>query len=75
LDKVAQRSGIDADALADAMIKLEQGDDLTADEGRLITQAVDSLVPAVEEVQAEPDTSEAMLELKKKKLQLLMDRI
>lgn len=75
LDKVAQRADIDADALADAMIKLEQGDDLTADEGRLITQAVESLVPVAEETPSEPDTSEAMLELKKKKLQLLLDRI
>jgi len=76
LDKVATRSGVDADALADALIKLEDGSDLTADEGRLITQAVDSLVPTAEPTEeVEPDNSQAMLELKKKKLQLLMDRI
>jgi HK97 family phage prohead protease len=76
LDKVATRSGVDADALADALIKLEDGSDLTPDEGRLITQAVDSLVPTAEPTEeAEPDNSQAMLELKKKKLQLLMDRI
>ena len=76
LDKVATRSGVDADALADALIKLEDGSDLTPDEGRLITQAVDALVPTAEPtVEAEPDNSQAMLELKKKKLQLLMDRI
>jgi hypothetical protein len=76
LDKVATRSGIDADALADALIKLEDGNDLTPDEGRLITQAVDSLVPTAEPTEeAEPDNSQAMLELKKKKLQLLMNRI
>jgi hypothetical protein len=76
LDKVATRSGIDADALADALIKLEDGSDLTPDEGRLITQAVDSLVPTAEATEeAEPDNSQAMLELKKKKLQLLMNRI
>ena len=74
LDKVATRSGVDADALADALIKLEEGNDLTPDEGRLITQAVDSLVP-VEETTAEADQSEGMLELKKLKLKLLMDRI
>jgi HK97 family phage prohead protease len=74
LDKVATRSGVDADALADALIKLEEGNDLTPDEGRLITQAVDSLVP-VEETIAEVDQSEGMLELKKLKLKLLMDRI
>jgi hypothetical protein len=60
--------------LADALIKLEEGNDLTPDEGRLITQAVDSLVP-VEETTAEADQSEGMLELKKLKLKLLMDRI
>jgi hypothetical protein len=57
-------------------MKLEDGNDLTPDEGRLITQAVDSLVPTAEPTEeAEPDNSQAMLELKKKKLQLLMDRI
>jgi len=76
LDKVATRSGVDADALADALIKLEDGSDLTPDEGRLITQAVDSLVPTAEpEAEAEPATDEGMLELKKMKLKLLLDRI
>lgn len=74
-DKVAERSGVDADTLADALLKLEQGDDLTADEGRLITTVVESLVPTIEEVPSEPAPSEAMLELKKKKLKVLMDRI
>jgi uncharacterized protein len=73
LDKVASRSGVDADALADAVLKLEEGNDLTPDEGRLIYQAVDSLLPTIEE---EPDnTDQAMLELKKLKLQKLLDRI
>jgi HK97 family phage prohead protease len=73
LDKVASRSGIDADALADAVLKLEEGNDLTPDEGRLIYQAVDSLLPKEKE---EPDnTDQAMLELKKLKLQKLLDRI
>lgn len=76
LDKVATRSGLDADALADALIKLEEGNDLTPDEGRLITQAVDSLVPTAEpEAEVEPTTDEGMLELKKMKLKLLLDRI
>lgn len=76
LDKVATRSGVDAEALADALLKLEEGNDLTPDEGRLITQAVDSLVPVVEaEAEAEPATDDGMLELKKMKLKLLLDRI
>jgi uncharacterized protein len=74
LDKVATRSGLDADALADALLKLEEGNDLTPDEGRLITQAVDSLVPAPEP-EAEATTDDGMLELKKMKLKLLLDRI
>jgi HK97 family phage prohead protease len=74
LDKVATRSGLDADALADALLKLEEGNDLTPDEGRLITQAVDSLVPAAEP-EAEATTDDGMLELKKMKLKLLLDRI
>jgi hypothetical protein len=60
--------------LADALLKLEEGNDLTPDEGRLITQAVDSLVPAAEP-EAEATTDDGMLELKKMKLKLLLDRI
>jgi hypothetical protein len=77
LDKVATRSGVDADALADALLKLEEGNDLTADEGRLITKAVDSLLPAVEEEPAveEDTTDQGMLELKKLKLEKLLNRI
>jgi hypothetical protein len=48
-------------------MKVEEGEQLTEDEGRLLTQAVDSLVQR--EAEQEPDLT--MLELKKKKLQLL----
>jgi len=77
LDKVAKRADIDADALADAVLKLEEGENLSEEEGRLISQAVDSLVPAKEgqEDTSETDLSQTMLALKKKKLQLLLDRI
>jgi len=76
LDQVAKRAEIDADALADAVFKLEEGKDLTEEEGRLISQAVDSLVPQSEEEESsEPDVGEAMLALKKKKLELLLKRI
>lgn len=78
LDKVAQRAAIDADALADALLKLEDGESLTPEEGSLINQAVGSLLPAEEspsEADVTPDTSEAMLELKKKKLELLLKGI
>jgi hypothetical protein len=75
LDKVATRSGVDADALADALVKLEEGNDLTPDEGRLINTVVQSLTPAEEPAVAEPQTDDGMLALKKKKLELLLERI
>ncbi len=69
LDAIAKRAEVDADALADAWIKVEEGKTLTEDEGRLLKQVVDSLVP---EAQAEESMGDVtMLELKKKKLSLL----
>lgn len=71
-DKVAQRAEVDPDQLADAWIKVEEGQTLTEDEGRLLKQVVDALVPQpepAEATEAAPDLS--MLELKKKKLALL----
>jgi HK97 family phage prohead protease len=67
LELIAQRAEVDVDALADAWMKVEEGESLTEDEGRLLNQAVDSLVQR--EAEQEPDLT--MLELKKKKLQLL----
>ena len=69
LDSVALRAEVDADQLADAWLKVEQGEELTADEGRLLTQVVGSLVP--KEADAEPEYDKGMLELKKKKLSLM----
>lgn len=76
LESVAVRANVDADALADAMVKVEEGQALTEDEGRLLKQVVDSLLPETQEAKAEePSTDLSMLELKKKKLALLMERI
>jgi HK97 family phage prohead protease len=78
LDKVAKRAMVDADALADAMLKIESGANLTADEAELLSKVVDSLAPEVEEVveETENDTLSAeMLELKKKKLEQLLKGI
>jgi len=67
LDKVAHRSGVDADALADAVLKVEEGVEITKDERELLMTAIDSLAP-----QQEPESPDfGLLELKKKKLQLL----
>lgn len=68
LDKLAQRSGVDADQLADAILKVEEGTDLTATERDLLVNAIDSLAPKI----AESDTSGLeLLALHKKKLALL----
>jgi hypothetical protein len=72
LESVALRADVDADALADAMIKVEEGVSLTEDEGRLLKQVVDSLLPETNDVAPEESKDDlAMLELKKKKLSLL----
>jgi len=74
LAKVAQRSGVDVDALADALLKLENGETMTEDDTRVLTDVLDSIAPEKTEdgeVNSD-DHGKAMLELKKKKLQLLM---
>lgn len=78
LDKIAKRAGVDADALADAMLKIESGLDLSDDEASLLTQVVDELSPKSEEPVERPQDDEidpSMLELKKKKLQQLLKGI
>lgn len=72
LDKVAKRANVDADELADALLKLEEGAELSADEANMLSRVVDQLKPATEEP-AEPESTNDldMLMLKKKKLELL----
>lgn len=78
LDKVAQRAEVDADALADALIKLETGEDISPEDVSLLDSVIKALGPkepeAVEEVvEQEPeDDGKNILELKKKKLAALM---
>jgi HK97 family phage prohead protease len=71
LDKIAKRADVDPDALADALLKIENGEEITADDRNLITTVLDKVSP-VEDKPAEPDLGLEMLALKKKKLQLLM---
>lgn len=75
LDKIAQRASIDADALADAVLKLEEGNELTPDDAQILRTAIDELAPAIEEVKdAEPEPvvgDVSMLELMKAKLKLI----
>lgn len=78
LDKVAKRAMVDADTLADAMLKIESGADLTGDEAELLSKVIDTLAPKSEdEIDETKDDSidPSMLELKKKKLQALMNGI
>ena len=77
-DKLAKRAGVDADALADAMLKIESGLDLSDDEAHLLTQVVDELSPKAEEPIEETkddDIDPSMLALKYKKLEQLLKRI
>jgi hypothetical protein len=71
LDKVAKRADVDPEALADAILKLEEGNELSEEEGRLLQQAIVSSTAKPEEPQ--PIGDMAMLELKKKKLALLVN--
>ena len=73
LDKIAKRAQVDADALADALLKIENGDDITSDDRQLLEKVLSELAPEPEAVE-EPtvDNSLDMLALKKKKLELLM---
>jgi HK97 family phage prohead protease len=70
LDAVAQRASVDADSLADAILKIEQGEDITADDRTLLSQVIDKLSP--EDLPESDDSGYDMLALKKKKLALLM---
>jgi uncharacterized protein len=72
LDKVAKRAEVDADALADALLKIENGEDITSDDRNLLQAVIDELAPLQEVVDPVPDKGLEMLALKKKKLQLLM---
>ena len=70
LDKIAQRANVDADALADALLKIENGEDISSDDRTLLQTVIDELAPTPEAPVV--DKSLEMLALKKKKLQLLM---
>lgn len=72
LDKIAQRADVDADALADAMLRLETGEDITQEQAELLTRVVSALAPKSEVIEEEvkPQPDLAMLALKKKRLEL-----
>jgi hypothetical protein len=80
LAKIAERAAVDVDALSDALLKLENGEEMTDEDARLLSDVLDSIAPEKEEEVEETSEVEespnlalelAMLELKKKKLELL----
>jgi len=76
LDKIAKRAEVDADALADALLKLETGEDITPDDLSLLDSVIKALAPQEPEPEPQPeDNGKALLELKKMKLAALMKAI
>ena len=76
-EKTAERADVNADALADALLKIEDGLNITSDEQEMLSRVISTLAPEPEAVEAEPEVTGdvSMLELKKKKLELLMKGI
>jgi len=72
LDKIAKRAGVDADALADALMRLELGEEITTDDRMVLEKVLDDHAPK-DSTATETDLVDglSMLALKKKKLQLL----
>lgn len=73
LDKIARRADVDADELADALLKIESGNDITLEEKSMIMKVLDTLAPQVSTPQDEFD-GQAWLALKKKKLETLIKK-
>lgn len=74
LDKIAQRAEVDADALADALLKVEQGEEISSDDRNLLNKVIDTLSPAAVEPEPTP-VDDGFLKLKKLKADLLMKGI
>ena len=74
LDLVAQRAAVDTDQLADAIVKLEEGEQLTEEHAAMLRTIIDELAPAAPEAEAEPQQDlgdKGMLDLAKIKLKML----
>jgi HK97 family phage prohead protease len=70
IDKVAERADVDGDALADALLKLETGEEISQEDKTLLARVLDILGPDDEPTVID-DKGLEMLALKKKKLELL----
>ncbi len=75
LDKIAERNAINAEALADAMLKLEEGDELSDTDAGLLRAVIDTLSPVVDQPESiaeeSPVGDKEMLDLVKTKLKLM----
>jgi HK97 family phage prohead protease len=71
LDKIAERAAVSADDLADAMLNLEEGKDLTPEAADLLRAVINELAPTPEAEVIDELGDLEMLELKKTKLKLL----
>jgi HK97 family phage prohead protease len=74
LQAIAKRAEVDADMLADTMLKIEEGKSLTEEEAGVMNKVLGQLTPEAEAVEKKEEL-DGMLELHKKKLQYLIDRI
>ena len=74
-DGVAKRAEVDADQLADAMLAIEDGKDLSLEQSEILTKVIQRLTPQEEAEAQESSEDLTALELKKKKFELLMKRL
>ena len=71
IDKIAKRADVDPDQLADALLKVEGGEEISQEQKSLLSKVIDTLSPEQAEQQGEDFDSQAWLDLKKTKLNYL----
>lgn len=71
IDQLAKRADVDADQLADALLKVEGGETISAEQKEMLSKVINTLSPEEAEEQGEEFDAEAWVELKKKKLEYL----
>jgi len=71
IDKIAKRADVDPDQLADALLKVEGGEEISQEQKSLLSKVIDTLSPEQAEEQGEQFDSQSWLDLKKTKLEYL----
>ncbi len=74
-EQLATRANVDADDLADAILKLEEGEDLNEEQANLLRNVVEKLSPAKVEEPTAVQEETNVLELKRKQLELILKRV